>query len=280
MGSIGSVLKEARTRKAVSLEEVHAKIKIHPRVLQLLEEDKFDKLPSPLFVKSFLKSYADFLDLSGDELLENYHKQGEKAPEQVLFIKTADEREHESKPNPGRFLVLGAVYFVIAVAAVGAVLYFKSHPGRLPVIRMPQFKAKPAKTEAAVHQGKEKAAGKRKETAEKPDSLKKSNEWLRSAALGNFPVIESKTLLELKVKAVDTVWLHMTCDGKVLYQGILRRGGSEIWTARETIEIWTGNASNIFLTLNRYPLGSPGKGVVKKMIISRQGAKIAAQANP
>ena len=44
--SIGAVLKEARTKKSITLEDVHAKLKIHPRVLQLLEEDKFDKLPS------------------------------------------------------------------------------------------------------------------------------------------------------------------------------------------------------------------------------------------
>ena len=62
--SIGNTLKDARNKKTLSYDEVHAKIKIHPRVLQLLEEEKFDKLPSPLFAKSFLKSYAEFLEVN------------------------------------------------------------------------------------------------------------------------------------------------------------------------------------------------------------------------
>src|SRR3989338_8992259 len=91
--SIGATLKEARNRKSVSLEDVHARIKIHPRVLQLLEENKFEKLPSSLFVKSFLRSYAEFLELNAGELLEAYEKEGRKEPEQVLFIKPAEMRE-------------------------------------------------------------------------------------------------------------------------------------------------------------------------------------------
>ena len=66
MSSIGTVLKEARTKKSISLEDVHSKIKIHPRVLQLLEEDKFEKLPSSVFAKSFLKSYAEFLEVNSE----------------------------------------------------------------------------------------------------------------------------------------------------------------------------------------------------------------------
>ena len=41
--SIGAALKEARSKRSVTLEDAHARLKIHPRVLQLLEEDKFDK---------------------------------------------------------------------------------------------------------------------------------------------------------------------------------------------------------------------------------------------
>ena len=87
MTSIGSVLKEARNKKSISLEEVHSRIKIHPRVIQLLEDDKFDKLPSPVFVKSFLKSYAEFLEVNPEEIVRAYDKEGRKDPAQVLFIK-------------------------------------------------------------------------------------------------------------------------------------------------------------------------------------------------
>jgi cytoskeleton protein RodZ len=277
VGSIGSVLKEAREKKAVSLDEVHAKIKIHPRVLQLLEEDKFDKLPSPLFVKSFLKTYADFLQINSEELLDAYQKLGEKTPEQVLFIKTADERSEESKPIHRGLLVSGILFFAVGVGVAGIVYYLKQNPEKIPAFRLPHFKVISRTAPTAALPEKEKPVQKKSSPAKKTESAKKASEWLRSVDLGNFPVIDKKIPLELKVKAVDTVWLHITADGKIAYQGILRRGTSSQWTASDQIEIWTGNASNIFLTLNHCSLGSPGKGVVKRMVISRQGVKIPAQ---
>src|SRR3989338_7578241 len=96
MSSIRNLIREARSKKSISLEEVHSRIKIHPRVLQLLEEDKFEKLPSPLFVKSFLKSYAEFLEVNPEDLVQAYDKEGRKEPAQVLYLKTAAEREKKT----------------------------------------------------------------------------------------------------------------------------------------------------------------------------------------
>ena len=92
MSSIGNQLKEARGKKTLSLDDVYSRIKIHPRVLNLLEEGRFEKLPSPLFVKSFLKSYAEFLELDSENLIQAYEKEDKKDPEQVLFIKPVEAR--------------------------------------------------------------------------------------------------------------------------------------------------------------------------------------------
>jgi len=98
--------------------------------------------------------------------------------------------------------------------------------------------------------------------------------WLRSVAQGNFPKINRKAPLELKIKALDSVWLRIQCDGKVLFQSILKRGAEESWRAGEKIEIWSGNCSNMFLTLNGTAIGSPGKGVIKKMWINHDGVRL------
>ena len=118
MNSIGSTLKEARSRKSVSFEEVHAKIRIHPRVLQLLEEEKFDKLPSPLYVKSFLRSYAEYLEVNPDEILGAYEKAALRDPEQHYYIPTADERL-AGPPLRKELLVLPAAVCVLALLGFG-----------------------------------------------------------------------------------------------------------------------------------------------------------------
>jgi cytoskeletal protein RodZ len=264
--SIGQTLKEARQKKSVTLEDVHSKIKIHPRVLQLLEENKFDKLPSPLFVKSFLKSYAEFLEVDPSGLLNIYEKEGRKDPEQVLFIKPPELRDKNKEPGSERWVAVTGLAVALILAAVA--LFFV---GNLLAGKIAEWKAaadNAPKREVTV---KKKAKPKTEKAAPK-----KPNEWLRSTELGNYPNIPDRTPLELNVKAVDNVWMRVTCDGKVLFQSILKRGQSETWTGKQSIEIWTGNSSNMVLSINGYMMGSPGKGVVKKMIVNHDGVKIPA----
>ena len=258
--SIGSILKDARERKAVSFEDVHTKIRIHPRVLQLLEDNKFDKLPSPLFVKSFLKSYAEFLEINPGELLEAYEKEGRQEPEQILFIKSAEIREKVRRRSSvdQRFFLVPLLVAAGALAA-GAAFFALRAAGHMGVSKAPVSAASKSKPTAIVSQAKA-----------------KSDSWIRSAGQGNFPALEKGDPLKLKVKALDNVWLRVTCDGKVLFQSILKKGALETWNAISSVEIWTGNSSNMVLSLNGFSLGSPGKGVVKKLTVTHQGVKIAS----
>lgn len=249
--SIGGLLKAAREKKELSHEEVHAKIKIHPRVLQLMEEDKFEKLPSPLFAKSFLRSYADFLQIDSEEVVRNYEKQGRREPEQVLYLRPAEARR---KSIDTRWVAPAA-----AAALIIAALFLLYLAGSFVVKKATSFR--PAKPAA------------RAQTVKPPVRTEGDGTWLRSPSQGNFPKIDRRTPLHLKIKALDNVWMRVTCDGKIVFQSILKRGVTESWTAMSAYEIWTGNSSNMSLTLNGTPLGSPGKGVVKKMVIDRDGVR-------
>lgn len=286
MSTIGSLLKEARNKKSVTFEEVHAKTKIHPRVLQLLEDDKFDKLPSPLFARSFLRSYAEFLEINVAEITQAYENLSRKEPEPVFSLKPENVPAEEKKPIEidKKFFIIPLMTFGIFLALVlgfyvlkgGWYLVQKASSGLSAKLHRDNskddraFEKKPAKEKAS----KEKASKKEKEEA-----AEKNNEFLRSPDQGNFPVINSKKPLELKIKALDKVWLKITSDGKVLFQGFLARGASEDWEAHKSLDIWTGNAGNMFVTINGSNLGSPGKGMVKKMIITHEGVKISPQEN-
>ncbi len=266
MSSIGHLFREARNKKSITFEEAHSRTKIHPRVLQLLEEDKFDKLPSPMFVKSFLKTYAEFLEMNPEEIVRAYESEGVEPPAQTIYIRPAAERDKKTLiPFDKSLLVIPAL--VLALLAGGGSIYFlmkkaAHHPWKdkkiLNIIK--PSKAKSAKAEAKPA---------------KPEVLDGFNasDWLRHPALNNFPKIGKKEPLHLKIKAADAVWLRVTSDGKVLFQSILKTGVTETWTASDHFELWTGNASNMALTLNNYDLGSPGKGVMKKMAINRQGVR-------
>lgn len=267
MSSIGSVLKEARTKKEISLEDVHAKLKIHPRVLQLLEEEKFDKLPSPLFAKSFLKSYAQFLEVDADSLLEDYEREKKTPePEQKLYLRPAEM-------NPARRIPPSWWMAAAAVALLGLFVY----AGPSKSLGAWASKARASVKKVERPKAEKKPSAKPAEPVAAPEP-KASETWLNSVKLGNFPKISRKTPLDLEIKALDAVWVHVTADTKVVFQGVIKKGAAERWSARDSYEIWTGNASNMGLSLNKTSLGSPGKGVVKKMVVSHEGIRIAPPA--
>lgn len=66
---IGQQLREAREAKSLTFEQVSREIRIRTRYLKALEEGNLGELPSAVHVRGFLRSYADFLDLNPDELL-------------------------------------------------------------------------------------------------------------------------------------------------------------------------------------------------------------------
>jgi cytoskeleton protein RodZ len=71
MFEIGNTLREARLRRGLDILDCEAETKIRAKYLRAMEEEQFDLMPSPTYVRGFLRTYADFLDLDGG------HVQGE-----------------------------------------------------------------------------------------------------------------------------------------------------------------------------------------------------------
>ena len=68
MPEIGATLREARMRERIDVSEIEAKTKIRAKYLRALENEEWDLLPGPTFVKSFLRTYAQALGLDGKAL--------------------------------------------------------------------------------------------------------------------------------------------------------------------------------------------------------------------
>ncbi len=60
---IGPLLERARTRKGVSLEEAERATMIRKDYLQRLESDDHSAMPEPIYVRGFVKAYANYLGL-------------------------------------------------------------------------------------------------------------------------------------------------------------------------------------------------------------------------
>jgi cytoskeletal protein RodZ len=121
MPEIGETLREARMRRRIDMTEVEAATKIRAKYLRALENEEWDLLPGPTFVKTFLRTYAEFLDLDPRLLVEEYRQRYERPSTQDLTpfggARGGGQRRRRRQRRPiGPFLVLlGGVVAVLAV---------------------------------------------------------------------------------------------------------------------------------------------------------------------
>src|SRR5919199_3607540 len=121
MADIGDQLRETRMRSRIDITEVEAATKIRAKYLRALENEEWDLLPGPTFVKTFLRTYADYLGLDSRMLVEEYKQRYERPSTMELtpFRGPAGRRERRRSRavlGPGLavvvvlLLVLGALY--------------------------------------------------------------------------------------------------------------------------------------------------------------------------
>lgn len=72
--TIGEVLGLARKSQGLSLREIEEKTDIQLPYLEALENNDFDALPSSYYTRSFLKKYAQAVDLDADIILDAYER--------------------------------------------------------------------------------------------------------------------------------------------------------------------------------------------------------------
>jgi cytoskeleton protein RodZ len=104
MPEIGATLREARMRERIDVSEIEAKTKIRAKYLRALENEEWDLLPGPTFVKSFLRTYAQALGLDDKALLEEYklsYEHPRDAPESIQQAGGAAARRQRARGGGG-----------------------------------------------------------------------------------------------------------------------------------------------------------------------------------
>src|SRR5438132_13195299 len=105
MADIGDTLRDARMRARIDVSEIEAKTKIRAKYLRALENEEWSLLPGPTFVKSFLRTYAQYLGLDARLLVEEYKRRFERpadeggAPLSAPMGRDRDRRRMPSGPS-------------------------------------------------------------------------------------------------------------------------------------------------------------------------------------
>ena len=82
--TIGEKLKATREAKKISVSEAGSQTRILSKFISAMEEDNFQALSAPVYVKSFIRLYAKYLELDPKPLIEAYIKEYEEDSAPVL----------------------------------------------------------------------------------------------------------------------------------------------------------------------------------------------------
>jgi cytoskeletal protein RodZ len=124
MPEIGETLREARMRRRIDMTEVETATKIRGKYLRALENEEWDLLPGPTFVKSFLRTYAEYLGLDARLLVEEYRQRFERPSTQDLTPFSAARRGGRTPRRRQRVAAMGPVLVMAGGLVVLLVFFF------------------------------------------------------------------------------------------------------------------------------------------------------------
>ncbi len=236
MGTLGERLRARRQELGYGLGEISQKLKIRLAVLQALEEDNLTYLPA-VYMRAFARDYGAFLGIPPQELQQLLDAAFGKAPARGSSAPAGTSVRVSMAAEHFRTTLAHALIYGALVGAAVAVVYY--------------FLLRPSPSEQSQRS---------MEVVVRPDTG--VPQWLPSAG----QPAELGTLMRLRARARDTVWLSVVVDGRSSEQMVLYPGQERLWEARSHVLLSVGNAGGIQLWRNEEPL--PPLGPVGKVVRS------------
>lgn len=244
--NIGLFLKNLREEKKIPVAQVAQALKTKPETIQAIEANDFQKIPAVPYIKGYLRSYSNYLGIDSEHILEEYNRQYPNT-EKPLFIYQGQKLPRVGIDirkfiNPKVIIAMGFVILII-----------------ISIVLLKSFKPKD-KLHASVKESSTPAAqNNMPKESEKPP-----------ASLISTPIT---TPILLSAHAIDTVWLRVFSDGKIIFQGVLQKGEEENWQAQNEFKLRIGNPNKVNLALNGKPTGSISPYGPVNVTINEKGIK-------
>jgi cytoskeletal protein RodZ len=224
---IGTFLRNLRTKKGMSLEEIATKTMVQQRFLDAIEKGEYEQLPEPLYIRGFIRRFAEAMGIDGISISESFPL-GNAQP-------GSGNAKFATGNMPLRPWHLYVLYLAAVLGAV-ALLYALFKPSESPSGNLGSNRPSAA---ASASNSPQKAVA---PAVAKPKP--------------KAAPVEAK----LSIKADS--YMTIQVDNQQNFDGTLKAGETKTLAAKQSIQIFAGNAGGVMLGVNGQAaklMGKPGE---------------------
>lgn len=301
MSELGRWLTEARTTKGLSLTDVEQITRIRQKWLEALENGEYGKLPRGAVARGFLRTYAAYLGLDVQAVLDLYTHESGDAGDGVSVPEPGKPRLVDYRPlevelidshADNRWAPWLIALLMVAALAAGSWWFLSRNPGWNPLASLAPFRPTVTPTNTATAWVVT-ATPRATVTLPAPEATQAGAGVIPAATSDILPlptptvpatpqptprptgtpeVLGSALVAELN--ALQRSWVRVVVDGAVTEEGFLAPDDVRVWEADQSILIRTGNGGGINLILNGEdlgPMGNVGQVVERSWVVGDTG---------
>jgi cytoskeleton protein RodZ len=255
---VGTELKRLREQKGLTLEDVQYGTKIRTRYLEAIEAGELEALPGIVYARGFIKSYAEFLGINGQELLETYGMATQ--PVETFPVETMSRRSSNIAKKPIRNNTFGGMNKLpqilagIGVVAALVVIYvwIVDKPANETSNNQVKTQDVPKAVAQPVHPVQTPPPTPVPVTPPPaPKAVVKEQEKTNNKKV--FGVTNAQALT-MEVTTQDNCWLEVNADGKVIESGIMKKGETHSWKANNSLSLMTAKSNSMTVKVNGQPV--------------------------
>jgi cytoskeleton protein RodZ len=293
--SFGEKLKQEREKRKMTLEQISASTKIGTRLLQALEEDKFNQLPGGIFNKGFVRAYSHCLGLDEDQTVAEYLEASGDAPPPRTEIPIREDEARENEEHLRRLEASseGSLHRVpwgwfaasLLVIAIALSLWNRHqreharpslHATSTNAEQLPASQASGATSGTAADVSSK--ATLNSDAAGPNAGSGTANSSTTGAATGSASMPGEFVVV---IHAREESWVEITADGKAIPSELLPPGSERTVRGQKEIAVKAGNAGGVDFRFNGKKLDTGGQyGEVKTVVFGPGGMLANGPASP
>ena len=284
MDSFGEYLKRERELRGITLDEISKSSNISKTYLKCLESDDFENLPADVFIRGFIRCYAQLTGMDGDEAILAYNSfiANKRSSQAAQEISTGASTESYTKIS---YFWAIAIFVVLSSFLLVLINVSKDREEKQPYVSDEKFSQ--SVDEIDVEESKNNIGTTLDSNTTEEESLIQSEDVevqpqqegiLEKISPPSPPTeiegtpetSEVTDILTLTMEATEDAWISLEIDGAEKKEALLRKGETSRWKAKEKFVVILGNAAGTHLKLNEKHIAMPktSSNVIKDFSIT------------